>query len=322
MAITLLPIAPGGAQTVVSVAEAQANVTGFAALSADVQLALVVAADGALNAATGRQLALRRHLELHQPDMTRRLSLAHKPVWKVARVAAGWGAVLTVQNAGAGVSRASIELATTGQGDEVQATGLRLTRVAGGVAVAENGGSPLGFATYPTVGALAAAIAGVGNGWTATVQGSSDSPSNWATADIHPEVGARGCYGNPAQLFAFQRDLRLYESNPKQGVVYLHENLTPARVYPEQTWAASGYYASVCVDYQAGFNADPALGAVTMPGSLKAAAFALITSVQQRIAAGDLVSEKTSLQEYKLAAQGFTSSCAELWAHYRRRTIF
>ncbi len=97
------------------------------------------------------------------------VSLPQIPVLKVSRVCAQRNTALTITNTDKATNqRATVEFTCTG--DEavgITYTGITLTRTASGVDTA----SPLLFATYVTLAALATAVNALGHGWSAAVVG-------------------------------------------------------------------------------------------------------------------------------------------------------
>jgi hypothetical protein len=187
------------------------------------------------------------------------------PVSGVTAVMVGPTAALTVANADPVTNqRATVALATTGSEADATlvATGVTLSRWASGTIVAAS----VPFATSPTVGAVAAAIAGLGGGWTAIV---GDGLAARASADFRPPQGAFGCLGptNGADLLIHAQDAP-FALDAAAGIV----RLDPWRAddpWSSPRWGAyletdfgstdlSGVPGGVRVIYDAGFDAVPA----------------------------------------------------------------
>jgi hypothetical protein len=129
--------------------------------------------------------------------------LKQYPVNAVLRVATGPRPVLSISNSDTATNqRATVSLATTGSTDVgLVVTGLALTRVASGVAIAPS----FAFTTYPTVQALADAINAAGGGWVATPASGYEL---WATADFKPSTSALPALGTvSADLIAWTEDV-------------------------------------------------------------------------------------------------------------------
>jgi hypothetical protein len=289
--------------TIVTTAEAALHVSGFSALGAPAQADLVGAATSTIHGYCGRVLALTTHDELHQPENVRVLRLKQYPVVDVLRLCTGLSAAITLRCTDAAASRATVKLTTTGQGDTLAVTGVSLSKTVSGVTTT----TPLLFATYLTVDALATAV-NLLSGWAATV-----GLAGWATADLNPDLGTRGALGTGAPLWAFSRDLGLYDLTATTGAVTLHEDRYSPHRFPDRIYAASGQLGSVRAVYTAGYDST------TMPDALKCAAFILIQAAIQRTDVGIKTSEKNSLQAWTFSTDGLVSLVADELAPYRRR---
>ncbi|MBV8781020.1 MAG: hypothetical protein JO353_06455, partial [Phycisphaerae bacterium] len=135
---------------------------------------LISAATAAIERACKRQFAARDYsLYLSiGPRVCDWIALPHFPVISVSRLASNPKAALTISNTDStDHQRAAVSMPTAGT--------LTLMTVSAGVSASSN----LALASYPTIGALAMAISGVGSGWTATTIA---SMSNFASADLRP----------------------------------------------------------------------------------------------------------------------------------------
>ncbi|WP_422928554.1 hypothetical protein [Singulisphaera sp. PoT] len=309
-------------QTIVTAAEASANVPGFSALPEDAQADMVGAITDVVDGYCGRSLALAQFDELHEPENTRTIRLSQYPVFDVLRLCTGLAAVITVRCTDPAVSRATARLASAGDADGNRvATGLTLASTVAGVTTS----TPLLFSDCPTLGSLAAAIDAL-PGWSAvvprsTVPGAGGRTfADWSSADINPDMGAKGAIGTGAAYWAFPRDLNVYDLEPRSGRIAIHEDLYPAHRYPDRMYPASGQYGSVRCVYLAGYNNDPTLGPVTMPGALKAACYTLLRATLQRVAIGLLKSESISQRkvEYAQAVQGNLPLVADIVGNFKR----
>jgi hypothetical protein len=313
------------AQTIVTTTETGVNVPGFSALPAQQQTDLVNGATSIIQGYCGRTLVLTQHDETYAPENTRKLRLKQWPVVDIIRLCTGLMTAVTIRCTAAGASRATVKYTFTGQGDTLMVTGIQLSSVVGGVAT----NTPLLFSDYLTVQALADAVNAL-PGWAATVPANGSNPnlipdfSGWATADLNPDLGAKGAIGTGAALWLYTRDLQLYDLNVNgagNGQVILHEDLYQPFRFPDRTYTASGQFGHVRAIYLAGYNNDPGQGAITMPDALKRAAFILIQNAIQRTIVGLKTSEKTSLQAYEIKSDDITSNIADMIGNYRRRTL-
>lgn len=284
---------------ILSAAEAQVNVAGFADLTAGWQAAILDGVTSALNGATRRVLPLTLHDELYQPENTRRVRLRQYPIWDVQRVATGLAIVLTVKNTNAGpalpISRAGAFLTTAGWQDGISASGVTLYTLTSGVSAT----IPLTFGVYPILGQLANAITAQGNGWSAVVPA---GQATYACSDLNIDIGRKSAASpqTGASFWAFTRELQQYDVKGSTGVLTIHEDLYQSHRFPDRTWPASGQYGSVRTIYMAGYNTDSNLGPVTMPGRLKLAAGILAKQIMQRTPAGLFKSERTEQTSYEL----------------------
>jgi|GEM_PF-2929719 len=311
-------------QTIVTTTEAVAAVLGMAALTPEQQADLVAAATSTINTYCGRVLTLAQHDELYEPENTRTVRLKEYPVVDVIRLATGLTTVITIRCVDTSASRAWTRLTFTGQGDDLIVSGVSLSATTGGVTIT----TPLLFSSYRTVGALAAAINALG-GWAATVptnsnpNASGQSFDGWATADINLDLGSKGAIGTGAAYWAFPRDLSVYDLSPNRGTITIHEDLYQTHRYPDRMYPASGQFGSVRCIYTAGYNNDPIVGPVTMPGDLKRAAYTLIQATLQRTTIGLLKSESISQRQvvWADAMQGTIGLVSDVLNNYRRRRL-
>lgn len=286
--------------TILTTAQAQADVDGFAQLALSTQSALVAEATSLLNAATGRVLPLSYHDEYYAPEVTRRLRLRQYPLWDVLEVASGYGYVIQIQNTqlSSTIQKAAAYLTFSGAGDNSAPIGLTLWQLASGV----ESSSPLLFTTYPTLSQLAAAIPSAPSvsGFTASI--SSLANPNFACSELDSELGRKYCTGTGAFFYAFTRSLSWYDPKRETGVITLHEDAYQPQRFPDRTYTTSGKFGSMRTRYLAGYNVDANIGPITMPDRLVRAAKILIKALMQRTPAGMFESERTQQREYKFAA--------------------
>ena len=212
---------------------------------------LVSAASDAIRRRCGRDFTLSSYTEYHSGGIyiLEPLRLRHFPVAELTRVAAGPRPALLARNIDAVTNqRATIETTTTG---------LRLVRVASAVLSTTD----LLFATYPTVGAMAAAINALGNGWTAIAR---DGFANFPSADFKPLQGAVG-------VLACGRDLEIHVETVQpfsacaalEGEPALADGSSGGAGWrlDEETGEVYGRFPrgqlNIRVDYRAGFASVP-----------------------------------------------------------------
>jgi hypothetical protein len=192
MPIILQPISTTA--NLVSADRAQQNATlaALATANAAYFASLVSAASGAIRAECHRDFTVSSYVEYHSGSPNQRvLRLRQFPVGAISRIATAVTA-LQVNNGSAAVQRATV--ATT-------ATGLTLMTVASGVPST----TVLPYAGYPTLAALAAAIAGLGAGWSAqTLSGTYGSFAAWPSADLKVTQGAVTALAGGAMLETYE----------------------------------------------------------------------------------------------------------------------
>ncbi len=176
-----------------------------------------------------------------------RLALRQFPVLSISRVATSPQTVLVIQNTNTSLNqRATVQ--TT-------ATGLTLTRVASGVTSIDT----LTYASNVTLGALAAAVIALGNGWTATVQvGYTLFPS----ADLRVIQGALDARNNVANLELFEENLMPWASaglgaSPYAGVWSSDPGWRLNAATGELWGTFPNGIQNIWVEYTAGYAAIP-----------------------------------------------------------------
>jgi len=209
---------------------------------------LVSAASGAIRAECHRDFVVSAYAEYHSGSPNQRvLRLRQFPVVAITRVATA-ATALQVNNSGASVQRAIV--ATT-------ALGLTLTTVSSGVAST----TAMPYASYPILASLAAAIAAVGDGWSAqTLSGAYGSFAAWPSSDLKLTQGAVTALAGGAML-------EIYEDYRAGG--------WPDEAWADADWAGSpgawrldsqtgelfGHWPrgqlNIRVDYSAGFAIVP-----------------------------------------------------------------
>jgi hypothetical protein len=159
--------------------------------------ALITAASKAIERHCGRFFGLASYDRVYTPRLGQwdknepdQVYLEQFPVTALSRVSGGRVTALKVSNADrVNNQRAALSLTYTGDPEvQLSFTGVQLTWVAAGVANAAS----LAFAAYPTVQALATAIAAVGSGWTAAVM---PGYASWASAELYGPYSPSGALG-------------------------------------------------------------------------------------------------------------------------------
>jgi hypothetical protein len=182
------------------------------------------------------------------------IALPNFPVLSVTRLATRpQAAISIVNNDAADNQRATV--ATT-------ATGLQLTLVASGASSTVN----IAYAGYSTLAALAAAVSGVGSGWSATATA---AYANFPSADLRPSQGALPALGAPACLEIFTEEIGAW-----------------AGIQSVWDWAGG---AGICRGWQldadagllVGRFADPAAGPVSLRCDYRAGFETIPEDIQQ-----------------------------------------
>ncbi len=177
--------------------------TALAALQAsspDYLASLITAASDTIRRRCNRDFVQNSYSEYYSGGVYRNapIRLRQFPVLEVTRVAGHPQPALRVWNGDSATNqRATVETTNSG---------LTLLRVASGVASSVS----LAYATYVTIGALAAAINALGAGWSAAVQpqGITGDFSKWPSADFKPSQGAASVLGGGACLEVYSEALQ------------------------------------------------------------------------------------------------------------------
>lgn len=193
---------------------------------------LITAASRAIQRYCRRDFAATAYDELYHGSATPRLLLRQYPIIAVQAVRCRPATVLTVTNTDTALNQQA-RVAVT-------ATGLALTRVASGVSTT----NAVTFAGNATLTALAAAVVGVGSGWTAQVLGDYGS---WPAADLRAPQGARSARGRPAGLQLHTAELTDFRIDERRG--WLLRAAWPGGVHNFRVQYTAGY-ATVPEDVQ------------------------------------------------------------------------
>ncbi len=224
--------------------------------------ALIAAVSAAIERWCRRTFASAAYDEVYDGSEQSELILQHFPVLFVERVACLPTPVLRVQNGAASVQRATVQ---------VTATGLNLTRVASGVAATDT----ITFVGNATLTDLAAAIAALGNGWSASV--AADQFANRASADLRALQGAFAAKDSAAELAIHLQELTSFEIDAARGFLVRAARWSG----PPRGWRViyTAGYASVPEDIQEACaqwvamlfwqtKRDPGLAQETVPGTI------------------------------------------------------
>jgi hypothetical protein len=211
---------------------------------------------GAVERYCGRPLALAAFDEEHTPGTTRLIRLKGRPVISVDRLLADLSIALTIQHA-AGPWRATVSLAIGPAGP----TALVLATEASSATLSF---APTSGPALPTIAALAAAVNAL-SGWTAVV---APLMGPCPTSEVRPTRATFDALKLPAAIQAYASTLGDYELVPETGKVTLRQIRPDPYAYPTRTFGVAGYASLVRALYSAGYNGDPAQGAVTTPPDL------------------------------------------------------
>ena len=153
---------------------------------------LITSISDAIEKYCGRRFVSRSWDELYNGNGDRRLLLRQYPIQSVQSVRYRPVTVLKVIN--------NNTLLNQQARVQVTSAGLQLWRSASGVAVSE---TPLTWAAYPTLNALANAVSALGNGWAAQIVGDAGPTGDyglWPSADLY----VAGSYGDPLEGIGVQ----------------------------------------------------------------------------------------------------------------------
>ena len=208
---------------------------------------------------------------------SRQIVLNQYPVLSVDRVATCPTQVLSVTNTATSTNqraRAALQSVDNGDGT-LTATGITLTSVASGATSAAS----VPFSSNPTLSAVAAAVAGLGNGWSASCTGYELE----AAADLRAPQGGFACKAPSAALFTIHlAELSDYALDARAGILTLGDSPASDPVGSPRwgpAWSggslddAASYSGlqGVRVVYTAGFTAVPADVVVAAVETVKAA---------------------------------------------------
>jgi hypothetical protein len=220
------------AKDLITTTRARQDIQAITDSSQDALLAtLITSISDAIEQYCRRDFTVKSYDELYNGNGDRRLLLREYPVQSVQSVRYRPVTVLKVQNTNTGLNqRASVA---------VGSTGLTLMRVAAGVASSAS----VTFGANPTLQALATAISGLGNGWTAQVVGDTGGDYGlFPSADLYvpPSYGdgtqAQGALtarGTFAELKLHTYELQGYQWDPRGWLLRAIPYTDPELLHPE-----------------------------------------------------------------------------------------
>jgi hypothetical protein len=184
-------------------AEYNINQASFSTNETNTIAALVTACSKAIVRHCKREFVSQQYDELYNGVNNRRLTLNQFPIVSVARVAYSPATVLRITNPSPANQRATVA---------VTVTGLSLTRVASGTSSTD---TSVIWASYPTLGQVAAAVNALGNGWAAVL--ADGSYANRAASDLRAVQGALNAMNVQAYLRMHLMELSDYEVDVNRG---------------------------------------------------------------------------------------------------------
>lgn len=286
---------------------------------------LITAASREIIRHCGRQFGPVTYDEIVTPEGGRQdrgepasVQLSYFPVQAVARVMTGRATVLTVSNVDAATNQmASVAFTVSGdvEYNDLAYTGLSLSRTASGVITATS----LAFDGYATVGALAAAINGLGSGWRASVaSNSTPSPALFASADLVGVREPKNAFTPGAALDVFTQAASSYDIDRATGIL---------RCYGLDGigWGAGGAWgppfgapwdglgdwgggAVGCTQYRVTYTA----GFLTIPESLQQVCAELVKATLERLNTDSTLASETT-GNYSWTARAVVDTLPE-WA--------
>ena len=193
--------------------------------------ALIAAVSGTIEQYCWRTFAVASYDELYPGYGQRELVLRNYPIVSIERVAEGPLPVLRITNTSGSSQRATVK---------VTAVGLELIRVASAAITT----STILFSDQPTLSALAAAVNGLGNGWSASVLNAADDLR--ASADLRALQGAFAALNLNADLKLHTRELSSFFVDADRGCLHMDD---------ASAWFGGFNYWRVL--YRAGYSTIP-----------------------------------------------------------------
>lgn len=255
------------AKDLITTSRAKQDIRAIVDSSQDALIAVLVTAySDAIEKWCKRRFLSRAYDELYNGDGDRRLLLRQYPIQSVTSVRYRPVTVLKVINSNTALNQQARA--------QVTSTGLQCWRMASGTAVTE---TPLTWASYPTLKALASAVTALGNGWSAQVVGDSGQAGGpgdyglWPSADLY----VPGSYGDPlegagiltsqgnltargqfAELKLHTYELQGYQWDPRGWLLRAIPYTDPELIHPEDlVWPVG--VNNFRVQYTAGYSTAP-----------------------------------------------------------------
>lgn len=242
-----------------------------------------------------RDFTRQTYTEEHTAELNGQVALRQMPVNNVTRIRGYPQTILTITAQPGAFSHAWVSYTTTGDwySNNLVFTGLVLNAESNGTVTS----APLSFATYPTVGQLAAAVSATA-GFTAQVQGAF---GGYATTDLSPPGGvtAQGAKDDDgAELVAYTEDLTTCRMDNRTGMLWVGRHRVASafggRWGPE--WEllddTDGPIGRVQVTYDAGFT--------VVPRPVQLATAELVKATIQRLRKdATLLSERNGVYDYQ-----------------------
>ncbi|VTR96792.1 hypothetical protein [Tuwongella immobilis] len=173
---------------------------------------LIHSCSAAIQAYCGQAFASSTFDEVLDGTDTDVLLLRHYPILAVQRVMTNPRIVVSIRNTSGGSSGGSS--GGTRASVAIRSTGLRLTRISGGVTTLDD---TITWSAHPTLESLVTAISAIGSGWQASVVPGYES---WASADLFAPSGAYACSDRPAGLRLHTEPVDDWELHANNGWLY------------------------------------------------------------------------------------------------------
>ena len=243
-----------------------------------------------------RPLVLDSYDHFIRPQNSNRLRLKTRPVVELTRCSSGLKTAVQVQNTSA--TSATVNAVLSGP-DSLGVSSLVFTSVVSGVSTVQT----IVLASYATLTLLAAAINGLGNGWSATVPDSSDGAT--ASSEIIGTVGARDARWSPAFLCVSDSPLSDYWLDPEQGVIEINQGFAGGGLVGNpRLERLDTRRLGIRVTYRAGYaylKADTDLGYPVVPEDLAAACVMTASAILEAAATvGPVKSQTVNDRSYTL----------------------
>jgi hypothetical protein len=289
------------AKDLITLARAKQDIQSITDSSQDALLAvLITAVSDAVEKYCRRRFVSTAYDELYDGDGDRRLLLRQYPIQSIKSVRYRPVTVLKVINTNTVLNQQARV--------QVTSTGLQCWRMASGTATTE---TLLTWASYPTLGQLAAAVTALGNGWSGQTVGDSVSGDYglWPSADLYVPAS----YGDPlegagvqtgqgnltarganAELKMHTYELQGYQWDARGWLLRAIPYTDPELLHPEDLIWPVGIN-NFRVQYTAGYTTVP-------------------EAVQEACARWTAVAYNITLRDPELQRQSISGSISQAWA--------